>query len=407
LDIQQIIAGLRQKGASDLHLEPGLEATARIQGDLRSLGGDPLEAKVTRQMARELLSDPEWETLAARRSMDFSTVLGGVRCRVHILKSQRGIGLALRLLSSFQPTLERLNLHPDLARLVEKRHGLIVVSGPTGSGKSSTVAALIHEINQSESRHIVTLESPIEYTIAPRKSFIRQREVGRDTPSFERGLLDAMRQDPDVIVVGEMRERETMQLTLNAAETGQLVISTLHSANTSEAVQRMVSAFPPEIQGSVCNQIADSFIAFVAQRLTFNEAFGIRVPVCEILVSTHPVKNQIRQGQFFKLPSALETGHGEGNWTFRRYHDWLDKRTDFFVPSTVEALEAEPRRVEDPAGSKPLKAAPIPKEPAKSMEDPAKLDRPGEADPEDVIVIEEPEEKSLSELLKKIDKKKE
>src|SRR5262249_43044827 len=155
------------------------------------------------------------------------------------------------LLSSAQATLRSLNLHPDLKKLIGARHGLIIVSGPTGSGKTSTLAALIQEINLVECRHIVTIESPIEYALASRQSIIRQREVGRHTPSFERALIDALREDPDVLLVGEMREPETMRLTLNAAQTGHLVLTSMHSSTTTEALQRLVSAFPPEAQNSV------------------------------------------------------------------------------------------------------------------------------------------------------------
>ena len=208
--------------------------------------------------------------------------------------------MAIRLLSSFQATVERLNLHPDLKKLVKNTHGLILVSGPTGSGKSSTLAALIQEINLTETRHIVTVESPIEYTFRPRRSYIRQREVGRDTPSFEQALLDALREDPDVLMVGEMRDPETMRLTLSASETGHLVLATVHSSSCAEALQRVASAFPAEIQGAVCAQLADCLVAVISQRLRFRPDLNIRVPECEILVATHAVKNFIRNARVFQ-----------------------------------------------------------------------------------------------------------
>jgi twitching motility protein PilT len=402
LDYLQKIAGLRQKGASDLHLEPGLLPTARIHGSLKPVGSEPLEPQQTLAIVKELLSEKEWAFFRQRQSSDLSLVLSGIRCRVHVMQTKRGVGLAIRLLSSFQPTLERLNLHPDLATLMESRHGLIVVCGPTGSGKSSTIAGLLHEVSSKESLHIVTIEQPVEYPLAPRRSFVRQREVGQDTPSFEQALLDAMREDPDLIMVGEMRTRETVQLTLNAAETGQLVLSTLHASNTGEAVQRIVSSFPPEVQSSVCAQLADCLVAVVAQRLQFNENYQIRVPLCEILKATHPVRNQIRQGQFFKLPSALETGHGEGCWTKRRYQKWLESRTDFFIPTTAtEPLETMPRIDEIPVEGSVSRAS--------KHQDPIEKDRlpespaPGNDSADDVIVIDEPSEESLSDILKKLD----
>jgi twitching motility protein PilT len=239
--------------------------------------------------------------------------------------------------------VERLNLHPDLKKLVKNTHGLILVSGATGSGKSSTLAALIQEINLTETRHIVTVESPIEYTFRPRRAYIRQREVGRDTPSFEQALLDALREDPDVLMVGEMRDPETMRLTLSASETGHLVLATVHSSSCAEAVQRVASAFPAEIQGAVCAQLADCLVAVVSQRLRFHPDLNIRVPECEVLMATHAVKNFIRTREFFKIVSAIETGADNGMWSFQRYARWLETRTNFFIPGRdAEPPDSEP-----------------------------------------------------------------
>jgi twitching motility protein PilT len=399
-----LIADLRRKEASDLHLEPGLRPTARIQGDLKAVGSQPLDPAETLAVAKAMVSDADWKTFTARQAVDFSQKIGGVHCRINVMRTHRGVGLAIRLLAATQPTLMRLNLHPVLGDLVKKKHGLIIVCGPTGSGKSSTLAALVHEINARESAHIVTIESPIEYYLQPRRSFIRQREVGRDTPSFERALIDALRQDPDVIMVGEMRDREIIQLTLNAAETGQLVLSTLHSSTTAEAVQRMVAAFPPEIQGTVSAQLADCLIGAVSQRLRFNDKYNIRVPVCEILQATTPVKHLIRQGQFFKLPAAMETGHADGNWTFNRYEEWLQSRTDFYVPA-VEDAEEELPQLERSFEPEAPNAEKVPEDASVSEEkqQPAgEAYAPEVAPPEEVFVIEEPAESSLGELLEKM-----
>jgi twitching motility protein PilT len=249
--------------------------------------------------------------------------------------------MAIRLLAAFAPTLRTLNLHPDLAQLVVPTHGLVLVSGPTGSGKSSTLAALVQEINAKEARHIITFESPIEYDLQPRHAFIRQREIGRDTPSFERALIDSLREDPDVLMVGEMRDPETMRLTLNAAETGHLVLATVHSANSAEALQRIVSAFPAEIQNAVAAQLADCLLGVVAQRLKFRPQLKIRVPECEILMASTPVRANIRQMHFYKLATTLESGGQEGCWTFSRYCDWLDRRTEWVFP-TAELVSASP-----------------------------------------------------------------
>ncbi|MBU0753949.1 MAG: PilT/PilU family type 4a pilus ATPase [Planctomycetes bacterium] len=403
MDFLQLIADLRKREASDLHLEPGLSPVARINGLLKPVGNRVLEPRETSALARSLFGEREKEIFTTLHAVDFSQVMGGGLCRINVMKTQRGVGLAIRLLASVQPTLTRLNLHPTFTDLVSTKHGLLVICGSTGCGKSSTLAALIHEINTREKVHIVTIESPIEYAIAPRQSLIRQREVGRDTPTFERALIDALRQDPDVIMVGEMRDREIMQLTLNAAETGHLVLSTMHASTTAEALQRLAAAFPPENQSAVCAQLADCLIGVVAQRLRFDEELGIRVPICEILRATTPIKHLIRQGHFFKMASAMETGYAEGNWTFRRYQEWLDSRTDYYRPSGKEEINKLPDLDQDlempDLGELPseeeigLVKNPPPVKKAATF---------GEASTDDVIVIEEPDEKSLTELLKKL-----
>ena len=288
MNLESLIAAARDLGASDLHLEPGMPAALRIRGELR-FTGEPVGARLLQALAQDLIAPEQWEYFVQRRSHDFSKTIHGIRCRVNVLHTARGIGFAIRLLASFQATLEKLNLHPELKRLLAREHGLILVSGPTGSGKSTTLAALIQEINLTEARHIVTIEHPIEYNFRPQRSFIRQREVGRDTPSFEQALLDSLREDPDVLMVGEMRDPETMRLTLNAAETGHLVLATVHSATCAEALQRVVGAFPAEIQNSIAAQLADCLVAVISQRLQFRADLNIRVPECEIAIPTNPV----------------------------------------------------------------------------------------------------------------------
>ena len=258
MDLESLISAAAAGGASDLHLEARLAPATRVRG-----AGEPLPPQFMSEMARSLIGEEQWPAFLERRSFDLSRTIRGVRCRINILQTSRGIGMAIRLLASFQATIEKLNLHPDLKKFTKHTNGLILVSGATGSGKSSTLAALIQEINLAEARHIITVESPIEYSFRPRRSFIRQREVGRDTPGFEQALLDALREDPDVLMVGEMREPETMRLTLSAAETGHLVLATVHSSTCAEALQRVVGSFPSEIQGSISAQLADCLVVDV------------------------------------------------------------------------------------------------------------------------------------------------
>src|SRR5437588_2821334 len=290
MDLDSLVSLAANNGASDLHLEAGLPAALRIRGALRT-SGEPVSAELLLQCARSTIGEAHWPHFLERRSFDLSKTIRGVRCRINILQTARGIGFAIRLLATFQATVEKLNLHPDLKKLVAPANGLILVSGPTGCGKSSTLAALIQEINLTDTRHIVTIESPIEYAFRPRRAYIRQREVGRDTPSFEQALLDALREDPDVLMVGEMRDPETMRLPLNASETGHLVLTTVHSSTCAEALQRVVSAFPAEIQSSAAAQVAHSLVAVISQRLRLRPELNIRVPECEVRLATHAVKN--------------------------------------------------------------------------------------------------------------------
>jgi twitching motility protein PilT len=355
--LDDLVRRTLQFGGSDLHLEPGLPAAIRVDGRLRTMG-EPVGGAALLAEARRLLPGPRWAEFATRRSADLSRTLGGARCRINVLHSSRGVGFAVRLLSTFTATLESLNLHPELARLAERPHGLVLLSGPTGSGKSSTVAGLVEHINRTASRHVVTLEQPIEHVFRPRKAYIRQREVGRDTPSFDQGLLDSLREDPDVIVVGEMRRPETMRLTLNAAETGHLVFSTVHSSSCPEALARVIAAFAPEAQPAVCAQLADALVAVVCQRLVLRPDLGIRVPECEVLVANDAVRAAIRTNGMHKLQSILQMGAADGSWSFDRYRRWLDQRGRFFVPrkGAGEPLPEDPQE----SGGVPAVSAPAP-----------------------------------------------
>jgi twitching motility protein PilT len=395
MKLDAFIGLARSNGASDLHLEPGLPPALRVRGSLRTVG-EPASARDLLDMAKEVIGPEQWPHFLERRSHDLSRTIQGVRCRINVLQSSRGVGFAIRLLASFQATLEKLNLHPDLKRYIAHHNGLIIVSGPTGSGKSSTMAALIQEINVAESRHILTIESPIEYSFRPRASYIRQREVGRDTPSFEQGLLDALREDPDVLMVGEMREPETMRLTLNASETGHLGLTTTHSSTCVEALQRIVSAFPSETQNAVRAQLADSLVVVICQRLRFRPELKIRLPELEILVPTMPIKSHIRNGDFFKIISTMETGAEHGMWTFARYQNWMENRKVWFVPDDNETAETEPAVEPLPTERLPQPARPKSSEPSTAPR------KSATAQPARPIEIE-PVEGGLDELLKKLE----
>ncbi len=339
-------------GASDLHLEAGLPATLRVNGQLRPLDLQISPTELAAEAAR-LLDEEGWAALQERRSADLARTIGGTRCRIHVLHSAHGLGFAIRLLHPFQATLDSLNLHPELARLLQRPSGLLLVSGATGSGKSSTLAAFVEEINRSRAAHIITLEQPIEHSHRQRRSLIRQREVGRDTPTFQQGLMDALRQDPDVLVVGEVREAETIRLALTAAETGHLVITTLHAGSCAEALSRIVASFAPEAQASVQAALAETLVGVIAQRLLHRADLGVRLPECEVLVNNDPVRAIIRQGAFGRLQNQLQTGAAEGMWSFERWRRWQDSRDRHFVRSRDAGREPLPDEASASAGLLP------------------------------------------------------
>jgi twitching motility protein PilT len=327
----------RELGASDLHIEADTSLVARIRGQLTPIG-PPIAGSLLQSKARELLGNEGWSQFLSKGSADLSRTIAGVRCRLNIFQTIRGVAMAVRLLSSFQNNLRSCNLHPELKKLSEASTGLLVISGPTGSGKSTTLAALVEEINTSSARNIIAIESPIEYIFTNRRSFIRQREVPTHSPSYEQALVDALRENPDVLVIGEMRTPEVMRLTLSAAETGHLVIATMHSATCAEALTRICMSFPAEIQGSIRAQLADCFVGFVAQRLDFLSEQRLRVPVCEVLLPSAASKGTIRGGQFSQIANVLQTGGEAGMWNFDRYQRWVAQKKDWALPTLAPSL---------------------------------------------------------------------
>jgi twitching motility protein PilT len=339
--IDEWVAHAWALGASDLHLEAGTPLVARVRGELQTVGGG-ISADSLMQAAQDLLGATGWAQFKDRGSADLSLAIGGLRCRVNFYQTLRGVAVAIRLLAPAIMDLRGCNLHPDLRKLVESTTGLIIISGPTGSGKSTTLAALIEEINATRSRNIITLESPLEYIYANRRSFIRQREVPTHSPSFEQGIIDSLRENPDVLVVGEMRTPEVMRLTLNAAETGHLVLATMHSATCAEALSRLCMSFPSDIQGSVRAQLADCLVGLSCQRLDFLSAYRLRVPRCEILLPSSGAKGTIRAGNFSQIANVLQSGGDEGMWTFDRYQRWMEGVTDWARPAQARPAQARP-----------------------------------------------------------------
>lgn len=344
-------------GASDLHLEADTPIVVRIRGELQTLAGG-VTGDMLMQVSRGLLGPERWAEFEQRGSADISEAIGGIRCRVNFFQTHRGMAAAVRLLAAGIKDLRACNLHKDFRKLLDASSGLIIVSGPTGSGKSTTLAALIEEINATRARNIVTLESPIEYIFANRQSFIRQREIPTHSPSFEQGITDALRENPDVLVISEMRTAEVMRLTLNAAETGHLVLATMHSSNCAEALSRVCMSFPSDIQPSVRAQLADCLVAVCCQRLDYLSAHRLLVPRCEMLLPTSGAKGTIRGGNLSQLANVLQAGGEEGMWTFERYQRWMEQVSDWVRPPAAAALRnaGEGAATRGAPGARPLRA---------------------------------------------------
>jgi twitching motility protein PilT len=395
-------------GASDLHLEAETPIVARIRGGLQTVGAVVSGAALA-QVAREILGEERWREFIERGSADLSLAVGGIRLRANFFRTVRGIAAAIRLLAPNVKDLRACNLHKDFRKLIEAESGLIIISGPTGSGKSTTLAALIEEVNTTRARHIVTLESPIEYLFSNRQSFIRQREIPTHSPSFEQGIVDSLRENPDVLVIGEMRTPEVMRLTLNAAETGHLVLATMHSSTCAEALTRLCMSFPSDLQASVRAQLADCLVAVCCQRLEFLIGARLHIPRCEVLLPSPGAKGTIRSGNFSHLATVLQSGGEEGMWTFERYQRWIDQVTDWVRPPSAAALRAQvdssaPRPLAGLRSAMPpaAKSAPSPARP--SMQ-PSAGSAPSRTSPkEDVIEVpaDDMDLAALAELAKKV-----
>lgn len=299
--------------ASDLHLLAGQVPILRIHGKLTPLGkwSTPIEI---RKICEAMLTQEQINMLKEKGDIDIAyTFLNQKnsvsRCRINIFREYHGESMAIRFFADRIPDMDELKLPISLKELTEYNHGLVLVTGPTGSGKSTTIAAMLNHINQNRCVNVITIEEPIEYLHPVINSIIRQREVGKDVQSFATGLRATLRQDPNVIFIGEMRDRETIETALHAAETGHLVFSTLHAGNTIEAIDRLLQYFPAEQQNQINNQIANSIIGIVAQQLLVSKQGGL-VAALEILLATPAVLNLIRTGQIYQIKNYMQPNEG-------------------------------------------------------------------------------------------------
>jgi len=303
-------------GASDLHISVGATPTIRLNGQLKSLTGTPLQADETMALAKQFLSGEKYESLFLVGEVDLSYIYSGVGCfRINVFFQQGTISIAARVISTEIPTIDSLGLPEAVKTLSRRSRGLIIVTGPTGSGKSTTLAAMINLINEEKFCHILTLEDPIEYLHRNNKSIINQREIGRDSKTFPNALRAALRQDPDVILVGEMRDLKTISIAITAAETGHLVMASLHTMDAAQAVERIIDVFPSNQQDQIRVQLANTLAGVISQRLLRRLDGSGRIAAVEILVSNSAVRNLIREKKVHQICSFIQTGAKYGMQT--------------------------------------------------------------------------------------------
>jgi twitching motility protein PilT len=318
--IDELLERMVEANASDLHVTTGTPPAIRVRGEVERLEGfDALTGEETQQLLYRILSSEQQKHLELNRQLDFSYSIPGLaRFRVNTYFQRESVGAAFRLIPTELKTLEELGIPESLHVLAEKPRGLVLVTGPTGSGKSTTLAAIIDEINRNRSEHILTIEDPIEFLHRHKRCIVNQREIGPDAKSFAEALRAALRQDPDVILVGEMRDLETISTALTAAETGHLVFGTLHTQSAPSTIDRIIDVFPAEQQEQVRIQIANSLQGVVTQALLPTADGMGRVPALEILLPDDAVRNLIRQGKVEQIYSVMQTNTGRGMQTMEQ-----------------------------------------------------------------------------------------
>ena len=315
MDITQLLQFAVQHDASDLHISAGEPPMVRVHGSMKKIKVPALTSDQTHSMVYDIMSDAHRKNFEEFSELDFSMQLGDTaRFRVNVFRQNRGLGAVFRQIPTKILSLEQLGMPPVLRDVSIREKGLVLVTGPTGSGKSTTLAAMLDFLNETFEKHILTVEDPIEFVHRSKKSLINQREVGPHTQSFKNALKSALREDPDIILVGEMRDLETIQLALTAAETGHLVFGTLHTSSAPKTVDRIIDVFPPEQQAQVRAMFAESIQAVITQTLC-KKVGGGRVAGLEILLGTTAVRNLIREGKIHQIPSAMQTSQAAGMQT--------------------------------------------------------------------------------------------
>ena len=316
ITLDDLLREVVQRGASDLHITVGVPPVFRIDGQLRPGNYECIDALDSQRLLYDIMTDEQIQKFEANYELDFSYSLGKLaRFRVNVYKDRGTVAAAFRLIPAKIPTIRELGLPLILEELTRRPRGLILVTGPTGSGKSTTQAAMINQINQERSAHIITIEDPIEYLHSHNKSIINQRELNQDTKSFSAALRSALREDPDVLLVGEMRDYETIGTAITCAETGHLVIATLHTNNSAQTVDRIVDVFPPEQQHQVRVQLSNTIEAVLCQQLLPRADGPGRVCAMEVMIATPAIRNLIRESKAHQITSVIQTSAHVGMQT--------------------------------------------------------------------------------------------
>ena len=342
MDISELLAFSVKNNASDLHLSSGLPPMIRVHGDVRRINLPPLEHKDVHGMIYDIMNDGQRKAYEENLECDFSFAIPGLaRFRVNAFNQDRGAAAVLRTIPSKILSLEQLNAPKIFTELALKPRGLVLVTGPTGSGKSTTLAAMVNHVNETEYAHILTIEDPIEFVHESKKCLINQREVGPHTRSFTAALRSALREDPDVVLVGELRDLETIRLALSAAETGHLVFGTLHTSSAAKTIDRIVDVFPGDEKEMVRAMLSESLQAVISQTLLKTKDGSGSIAAHEIMIGTPAIRNLIREAKIAQMYSAIQTGSNMGMQTLDSNLTDLVKR-NIISPSAARSAAKTP-----------------------------------------------------------------
>ena len=340
--IDELLEIVVENNSSDLHIASGLPPIMRVDGELKAMRYTPMTPEVSQRMIYDILTDDQIQRFETDLELDCSYQLRKVaRFRVNVFKDRGTIASALRLIPTKIPTVQQLGLPAVVEKLARRPRGLLLVTGPTGSGKSTTLASMINQINTERAEHIITIEDPIEYLHTHKKCIINQREVGQDTHQFQNALRASLREDPDALLVGEMRDLETIKLAITCAETGHLVMGTLHTNSAAESVDRIIDVFPADEQEQIRVQLSNNLIAVMSQQLLPRAGQPGRVAAIEVMVANSAIRNLIRENKAHQMTSMIQTGAADGMQT-------MDQALRDLVQQSLVTYEVAMQRAQNP-----------------------------------------------------------